>query len=136
MIRVVAALILREGPDGVMQVLAGRRVSPPELAGLWEFPGGKVEPGEDDLTALHREIREELAVELTVTGPLGGELPMVGGPGVWQPYLATLRSGQPVAHDHDQLKWLCADELGSVQWLSSDLPILFPLSEAMRAGVA
>ena len=136
MIRVVAALILREGPDGVMQVLAGRRVSPPELAGLWEFPGGKVESGEDDLTALHREIREELAVELNVNGPLGGELPMVGGPGVWQPYLATLRSGQPVAHDHDQLKWLCADELGSVQWLSSDLPILFPLSEAMRAGVA
>ena len=132
MIRVVAAMILRDGPGGTAQVLAGRRTSPPELAGQWEFPGGKVENGEDDMTALRREIREELSVELAIHGPLGGELPMVGGPGVWQPYLARITSGEPVAHDHDQLKWLCAEELGSVQWLSSDLPVLIPLSERMR----
>ncbi|MCH9719940.1 MAG: NUDIX domain-containing protein [Actinomycetia bacterium] len=132
MIRVVAAMILRDGPGGTAQVLAGRRTSPPELAGQWEFPGGKVENGEDDMTALRREIREELSVELAIHGPLGGELPMVGGPGVWQPYLARITSGEPVAQDHDQLKWLCAEELGSVQWLSSDLPVLVPLSERMR----
>ena len=132
MIRVVAAMILRDGPGGTAQVLAGRRTGPPELAGQWEFPGGKVENGEDDMTALRREIREELSVELAIHGPLGGELPMVGGPGVWQPYLARITSGEPVAQDHDHLKWLCAEELGSVQWLSSDLPVLIPLSERMR----
>ena len=135
MIRVVAAVILRDGPDNTSQVLAGRRTSPPELAGQWEFPGGKVENEEDDVTALRREIREELSVELEIRGPLGGELPMVGGPGVWQPYLARITSGQPVAHDHDLLKWLCAEELGSVQWLSSDLPVLVPLSELMRSNL-
>ncbi len=132
MIRVVAALILRQFPDGSMRVLAGRRTRPAALRGRWEFPGGKVEPGEDDETALCREIREELGVELTVDGPLGGELPMVGGPGVWQPYLGRIGEGaEPQAIDHDRLRWLSAGQLDSVPWLTSDVPVLQPLRELM-----
>lgn len=132
--RVVAAMVLREGPEGELQVLAGRRTRPQALKGKWEFPGGKVEPGEDDETALRREIREELGVEIELEGPFGGELPVVGGPGVWQPYLCRLSSGVPHPHDHDRLRWLSAEELGSVQWLSSDVPVLVPLAAMLRSG--
>jgi 8-oxo-dGTP diphosphatase len=133
-IRVVAALILRTDPDGVVRVLAGRRTSPAALRGLWEFPGGKVEPGEDDETALTREIREELGVELTIDGPLGQELPMVGGPGVWQPYLGRIGEGSdPHPHDHDRLRWLAAGQLHDVPWLTSDVPVLAPLADLMTS---
>ena len=48
--------------DHPTRLLAARRTEPPALAGGWEFPGGKVDPGESPLAALHREIREELGV--------------------------------------------------------------------------
>lgn len=124
--RVVAAVIWREFPDGVRRVLACRRTKPAAFAGKWEFPGGKVEPGEDDRSALRREIAEELAIDLPALAPLGGELPMVGGPGVWQPYLAPFpaNSPEPALVDHDEHRWLAPDELHDVPWLTSDVPIL------------
>ena len=65
MIRVVAAVIVHNDADQA-RVLACRRIGPPALAGRWEFPGGKVERGESDEVALHREIAEELAIEIVV----------------------------------------------------------------------
>lgn len=124
--RVVAVVLLRDFPDGVRRVLACRRTKPAALAGKWEFPGGKVEPGEDDRTALRREINEELAVDLAELSPLGGELPMVGGPGVWQPYVARFPPdhAEPQLLDHDEHRWLGPDELHDVGWLTTDVPIL------------
>ena len=71
---VVGAAIVRDS-----RVLATRRTRPVEAAGLWEFPGGKVEPGEDAEAALVREIREELRCEVRVTGALSGEQPIGDG---------------------------------------------------------
>ena len=131
--RVVAAMILRTDVSGVQRVLAGRRTAPPALAGRWEFPGGKVEAGESDEEALVREIREELGVDIAITAPFGNQLPMIGGDGVWQPYLATVRSGEPQTLDHDRLLWLSADELAGMRWLSSDVPVLEPLAALLRS---
>jgi len=107
------------------RVLAARRSSPPELAGLWEFPGGKVEPGEDpELTAV-REIREELGCTIAVTGWLDGTI-MVDD---FELRIATARltEGDPVPAEHDALRWLRSDELGAVTWADADLPFLAPL---------
>lgn len=124
MIRVVAAVIVRADPRGVRRVLACRRTTPPALAGKWEFPGGKVESGESDEIALHREIAEELRVTIRIAGPLGTQLPMVGGAGFWQPYVATIVSGEPELVDHDAMRWLAAPELVDVEWLASDVPVM------------
>lgn len=136
MIRVVAAVIVRARPRGLPQVLACRRTGPPTLAGLWEFPGGKVEPGESDEVAVLREISEELLIEIALHGPLGGELPMVGGHGVWQPYVATVVAGEPQLVDHDQLRWLAAGELHDVPWLASDVPVMADVADLLAQVAA
>lgn len=133
MIRVVAAIIVRQERPGVRQVLACRRTHPPVLAGKWEFPGGKVEPGESDEVALHREIAEELGVTILIEGALGGELPMVGGAGVWQPYVASIQVGEPRLVDHDAMRWLAGGELADVEWLASDVPVMSDVAQLLRA---
>ena len=115
---VVGAVIVRAG-----RVLAARRTRPAELAGYWEFPGGKTEDGEDPRDALIREISEELAASIEVFDEVRGS----GAPWpisdtyVLRLYLASVARGEPrPGADHDLLRWLAADELESVDWLSSD----------------
>ena len=115
---VVGAAVVRDG-----RVLASRRTEPPRLAGLWEFPGGKVEPGETDEQALLRELREELRVEVEVGERLGGDLD-IGGTAVLRVYLCRLVSGEPALVDHDAHRWLTADELLDVPWIPVDLPLV------------
>ncbi|MBA3280214.1 MAG: (deoxy)nucleoside triphosphate pyrophosphohydrolase [Geodermatophilaceae bacterium] len=111
---VVAAAIIRGG-----KVLAAQRSSPPALAGLWEFPGGKVEPGETEGQALIRECQEEIGVLVTPQCFLG-EVPNPygrGGVRLWSAVLCKPDEAQPVALEHLELRWLGASDLGSVQWL-------------------
>jgi 8-oxo-dGTP diphosphatase len=117
---VVGAAIVRHG-----RVLAARRAVPADLAGRWEFPGGKVEPGESDVDGLTRECREELGVQIGV-GELFG---CIESPGfALRVYLAELIAGepQPLA-DHDELRWLAAAELENVAWLPADRPLIAAL---------
>ena len=115
---VVGAALLRDG-----RVLASRRTEPPRLAGLWEFPGGKVEPGESDAEALVRELREELRVEVEVGDRLGEDLP-IGETAVLRVYLCRLLGGEPALVDHDAHRWLSAPELLDVPWIPVDLPLV------------
>ena len=111
------------------RLLAARRTEPPALAGGWEFPGGKIDPGELPEEALHRELREELGVAVAlgarVPGPLeGGRWPL-GESWAMTVWFATVTAGEPAPiEDHDQLRWLAVDELYAVPWLPADLPIV------------
>lgn len=113
---VVAAAIIHAGA-----VLAAQRSSPPALAGFWEFPGGKVEPGESEFEALIRECQEEIGVTIAPERFLG-EMPSPYGDGswsvrLWSAVLTNPNSVGPSALEHLELRWLSADELTSVDWL-------------------
>jgi 8-oxo-dGTP diphosphatase len=124
---VVGVAIVHRG-----RVLAARRAAPPALAGLWELPGGKVEPDEDPDACAVREITEELGCEVAVTGWLGGStvVPTEAGVGdlVLRVATAELVVGDPVPTEHDAVRWLGAAELDEVDWLEPDRPFLAELS--------
>lgn len=121
--------------DGQGRCLVARRAAHVPSPGCWEFPGGKVEPGEDPRRALEREIAEELSLDIAVGDFLGrGEV--VRGDGrllVLDVYLAKI-AGRAEARptDHDELRWLAAGELDSVAFAAADVPILPAL--AARLG--
>ena len=121
----VGAALVRDG-----RVLASRRTGPPALAGLWEFPGGKVEVGESDHEALTRELREELQVEASVGARLGDDV-LIGSTAVLRVYLAALTAGEPALVDHDAHRWLSADELLTVDWIPIDLPLVQLLRDVL-----
>jgi 8-oxo-dGTP diphosphatase len=128
-IPVVGAALVRDD-----RVLAARRAQPPRLAGGWEFPGGKVEVGESNVAALSRELREELGVDVAI----GAELGAVSDESIQLTlYAATLIDGEPQPlQDHDELRWLSADELDDVAWLPIDaalLPVVAALLDARSA---
>ncbi|MEV7012501.1 (deoxy)nucleoside triphosphate pyrophosphohydrolase [Streptosporangium sp. NPDC051022] len=119
--------------DGNGRLLAAQRADPPELAGGWEFPGGKVDPGEDDRTALIRECQEELGVVVEAGEQVGGDWPLAGGY-VLRVWLAEIVAGEPVAREHLDLRWLTMDELYDVQWLPADLPIVRAVQGRLDGG--
>ena len=111
------------------RVLVARRAGGP-YDGRWEFPGGKVEPGESDLSALVREIDEELGTsivpqaflgEVVLDGVVGGGPPGASTLRVWW---ARLSGGEPVAHEHAALRWVRADELDELDWIDADRPLI------------
>jgi 8-oxo-dGTP diphosphatase len=120
---VVGAAIIADG-----RVLACARSAPPEVAGMWEFPGGKVEPGESETAALVRECAEELAVRVEIGDRVGRNVRMAHGRSVLKVYAARLLHGdQPQPLEHSELRWLTAAELDTVRWLPADAPIIAAL---------
>lgn len=120
------------------RLLAARRTTPPRLAGGWEFPGGKVEPGEAAVAALHRELREELgvAVELgsEVTGPAHGRWPLDIGLEM-RLWWAVVVDGEPAPlEDHDELRWLGPGQWTDVSWLPADVDMVSRLAELAFGG--
>lgn len=113
-------------------LLAARRTEPPHLAGGWELPGGKVDPGEQPLEALHRELAEELGVkvevgeELVAPNGLGWDLPPQHRMRVW---LVRVTEGEPGPIEvHDELRHLPLGRWADVAWLPADVPIVRALT--------
>lgn len=127
---VVGAAILDGDPPGC-RVLATERAEPAHLAGRWEFPGGKVEPGEEERAALVRECREELGVVVTVGERLGSDLLLASerGPWILRVWLARIVSGEVTLYEHSACRWLSRDELDDVPWIEADAPLV----DALRA---
>jgi 8-oxo-dGTP diphosphatase len=115
---VVGAALIEEG-----RLLAARRSAPPELAGRWELPGGKLEPGESAEQALVRELREELGIEAQPLDRVPGEWPLPKPGYTLRVWTARILSGTPEPlEDHDRLRWLTAADIDSVDWLDQDRP--------------
>lgn len=126
---VVAGAVFDRG-----RLLAARRSAPEELAGRWELPGGKLEPGESPEQALVRELREELGVETEPLARIPGEWVLKPGY-VLQVWTARLISGQPQPQpleDHDALRWLAPHETDAVDWLDQDRPAVAEAARLLR----
>ena len=126
---VVATAIVRDG-----RVLVAQRTRPPELAGQWELPGGRVEAGEPEDAAVIRECREELGTAVRVTGRLGTDLPIRAG--VLRVHRAELVPGapEPRALEHAQLRWVAAAELRDVNWVEADRAVVADLVGLLASG--
>ncbi|HJP74207.1 MAG TPA: (deoxy)nucleoside triphosphate pyrophosphohydrolase [Pseudonocardiaceae bacterium] len=117
--KVVGAAIIADGA-----VLAAQRSYPPALAGRWEFPGGRVEPGETEEQAVVRECQEELGATVTVAGRVGPDLILPSG-WVLRIHAARLADGQrPDALEHHALRWVGGADLSDVDWLDADRAVL------------
>ncbi|HVE63281.1 MAG TPA: (deoxy)nucleoside triphosphate pyrophosphohydrolase [Mycobacteriales bacterium] len=129
--RVVVGAAIFDGAAPCPRVLATQRADPPELAGMWEFPGGKVEPGESEVEALIRECREELGLVVEVGGRVGADSLTVDGQMLLRVYAARVVAGELRLAEHSDAQWLSAAEIGSVAWIPTDEPILSALGPLM-----
>jgi 8-oxo-dGTP diphosphatase len=120
---VVAAAIFDNG-----RLLAQQRSYPPDAAGKWELPGGRVEPDETDHEAVIRECAEELSITVTPGAQIGPDVPLRSDL-LLRAYTASLASGTPTPTDHQAVRWLTSATLTTVDWLPADrvlLPTLHP----------
>lgn len=128
-ISVVAAVIIRTASDGTKQVFATQR-GYGEFKDGWEFPGGKIEAGESPETALAREIREELATEISVEDYIDTiEYDYPAFHLSMRCYECTVISGKLELLEHENASWLTSESLRSVKWLPADITILDKVKE-------
>jgi 8-oxo-dGTP diphosphatase len=126
---VVATALVRDG-----RVLVAQRRRPPELAGRWELPGGRVEPDEDEPAAVVRECREELGTEVVPDGRVGTDLPITAG--VLRVYRARPApdAPEPRALDHAAVRWIDAAQVPGLDWVDADRAVVADLVRLLRDG--
>ena len=122
-----------------MRFLAAQRAYPAQLRGQWEFPGGKVEPGEVPQAALARELREELDIVVKIGVEVIPDTPLSAWPlkpglemRVW--LVSTDRPEIRPGTSHMQVKWVTPVQALDLNWLAPDLPIVRQIIKLMAAG--
>lgn len=119
-LHVTCAIIERDG-----LVLAAQRGPAMSMPLKWEFPGGKIDPGESREQCLKRELREELGIAISVGTPLSPVTHRYPGFTVTlYPFICALEGGAPTLHEHAAIAWLPPRELPSLDWAEADGPIL------------
>jgi mutator protein MutT len=113
-VRVLAAVIRRQG-----RYLLCLRPSRKRHGGLWEFPGGKLEPGETLAQGAHRELGEELGTTVTDCGPVLFSHREAGSPFQIE-FVPVEIAGEPQALEHEELRWVSAVELKLLPLAPSD----------------
>jgi 8-oxo-dGTP diphosphatase len=122
---VTAAVIEKDG-----KILIARRKEGDQLEGRWEFPGGKLEPGETPEEGLKRELREEFGIETAIGEPVGSSsfayphltIELLA-------YRATVLSGAIKVRDHDEIRWVLPEDLPRHDFCEADRPIVRKLLE-------
>lgn len=128
-VHVAAAVILRDG-----RVFATQR-GYGAYKDYWEFPGGKIEPGETAEEALAREIREELDTEIAVEAPFDRvEYDYPDFHLSMQCFLCRVIRGSLVLKEHEAAAWLDRDRLGDVHWLPADETVISRLRDILPEG--
>jgi 8-oxo-dGTP diphosphatase len=118
--KVTAALIMQDD-----KILIARRGLEDKLAGMWEFPGGKIEAGETPEECLKRELMEEFLIDVTVNDFFGesiydyefGTIQLLA-------YWTSWESGELIPTVHDQIEWLHISELEQYDFLPADIPLI------------
>lgn len=130
-VEVAAGIVLRGG-----RVLVTRRLRGAHLGGLWEFPGGKIEPGETPAAALRRELAEELAVRVRV-GPLWGVLAhrYPERDIRLHVHFAWIAQGTPRAAASEEMRWATPPELAALPFPGADRPVVAALLKCHHEGV-
>lgn len=127
-VKVVAAIITKT-EDGEMLIFATQR-GYGEFKDGWEFPGGKVEPGESPDEALVREIQEELSIRISVDRHIHTvEYDYPSFHLSMNCYICHIEKGSPVLTEHEAAKWLNMNNINSVNWLPADVEVINKLKE-------
>lgn len=117
-INVVGAVLV----DGT-RILAAQRGPEMSLAGMWEFPGGKIESGETPKQALQRELQEELNCSASIGEKVATtEYEYDFGIVILTTYYATLDQGEIHLTEHAEVRWVEATELNTLEWAPADIP--------------
>ena len=126
-VRVVAAIIIENGKAFATQRGYG------EFKDGWEFPGGKIEPGETPEEAIVREIKEELDTEVEVIELLDTvEYDYPNFHLSMGCFICKIKSGDLVLKEHEAAKWLTKDTLGSLEWLPADMGLVGEIEKYLK----
>lgn len=130
MICVTAAIIVHDA-----KVLAARRAPSKHMGGYWEFPGGKIEPGETPEQSLARELAEEMGIIVKVGEHFYTNQHDYGEKQIMlSAYFCSWSEGELTLNDHDAIKWCASHELSNLDWAPADVPIVQALEAAVDHG--
>jgi 8-oxo-dGTP diphosphatase len=119
-IHVTCAIIERNG-----LVLAAQRSADMSLPLKWEFPGGKIDPGESPEECLRRELMEELAIDVNVGEKLPASTHSYPNFTITlHPFICSIEAGEIVLHEHSAIAWLPPQKLHTLDWAEADLPVI------------
>lgn len=119
-IKVVGAVIEKNG-----KILCAQRGQDKSLAGLWEFPGGKIEQNETPQQALEREIKEELLCKVSIKNKIiTASYEYDFGIVELTTFFCELIKGEPKLTEHESIKWLPISELSTLEWAPADIPTI------------
>ncbi|MDH4657828.1 (deoxy)nucleoside triphosphate pyrophosphohydrolase [Corynebacterium pyruviciproducens] len=130
---VVGGAIIRDN-DGTIEVLCAQRGPGRAMSGYWEFPGGKVEPGETEEEALARELFEELDISVEVrshvaTTPYSYDFGDIS----LSVYVSTIEEGEPTRSEHQSLGWVPVADLSDLRWAPADIPAMEKLRDTLTS---